>query len=81
MDVNQTERGFEIIRFEDLSGIECTLQQSSDAIYEQPGSGALWLGIGDDRMHLSEIHVEAIVEHLSAWLETGSLRAAETGGE
>ena len=47
--VEETERGFEIIKFEDRYGVACSLQQSSLAgdEEEQPGHTAIWLGPDD----------------------------------
>lgn len=45
--VGATGRGFEKITFRDFNGTECSLQQSSAAVYEQPGSSAVWLGCED----------------------------------
>ena len=46
-DVTQTSRGFQKIEFKDKYAIKCTLQQSSLAEYEQPGTSAVWLGVED----------------------------------
>lgn len=46
-EVEYTGRGFEIIGFDDCYGAKCSLQQSSLAVYEQPGTGAVWLGVDD----------------------------------
>ena len=77
MDVQTTGRGFQRIDFLDHNGRECSLQQSSLALFEPPGSSALWLGVGDERMHLETDHVEALIKHLMVWLDTGSLRITE----
>jgi hypothetical protein len=44
--VEKTERGFEIINFDDRYGVPCSLQQSSLAGDgdEPPGHTAIWLG-------------------------------------
>jgi len=42
-----TERGFEVIKFTDRYGAECSLQQSSLAEALQPGWSAIWLGPDD----------------------------------
>ena len=46
-EVRKTGRGFEIIEFEDCSGEKCSLQQSSLANYEKPGTSAIWIGCSD----------------------------------
>jgi hypothetical protein len=78
-EMEATTRGFEIIHFEDRNGEACSLQQSSLADYEPPGSSAVWLGT-DRRMHLTISQVEKLVAHLQAWVETGSFRLVPRGG-
>jgi len=76
-DVEFTERGFEIIRFNDSYDQGCSLQQSSLAEYEQPGTSAVWLGIGGlHRMHLKPDQVQELIEVLVQWLNTGSFQEA-----
>ncbi len=45
--VSQTARGFEIVKFADRYGAPCSLQASSLAEYEKPGTSAVWLGTDD----------------------------------
>lgn len=45
--VQTTPRGFEIVKFSDRYNAQCSLQQSSLAEYEQPGTSAVWLGVDD----------------------------------
>lgn len=84
-EVGKTSRGFEIIRFADRYVVPCSLQMSSLADNEAPGTSAVWLGCDFDilpqatvtvtpRMHLDRKQVAALVGHLSRWLETGSFR-------
>jgi hypothetical protein len=83
--VARTSRGFEIIEFKDRYDEPCSLQMSSLADYAQPGISAVWLGCEKNskphhmtgespspRMHLDRKQVEALVGHLSRWLENGS---------
>lgn len=42
-----TERGFPIINFKDRYDDPCSLQMSSLAEYEKPGTSAVWLGRHD----------------------------------
>lgn len=70
----KTDRGFELIPFDDIYGNHCSLQQSSLARYTQPGSSAVWLGVGDNRMHLDCDLVKALIGELEAWLETGRFK-------
>jgi hypothetical protein len=73
-EVKKNERGFERIEFTDFYGKACSLQQSSLAVTEPPGTSAVWLGVDgvESRMHLNYGEVRALVEHLTAWLEDGS---------
>lgn len=85
--VERTSRGFEIIHFDDRYGAKCSLQQSSLAEYAVPGSSAVWLGLDGHeirhptigtllgcRMHVDLKLAKRLVGHLSAWIETGSLK-------
>ena len=79
--VERTARGFEIIEFTDHYGEKCSLQASSLAIYQKPGTSAVWLGCEDaknhpatgealsPRMHLNRQHVAALISHLQSWLD------------
>lgn len=47
-EIGKTNRGFEIILFQDRYGTPCSLQQSSifdDEWADLPGSTAIWLGV------------------------------------
>lgn len=66
--VERTARGFEIIEFKDRYEKPCSLQQSSLAVLDKPGTSAVWLGIPEYRMHLDRGQVEALVNHLKSWL-------------
>ena len=79
MEIKKTERGFEIIRFRDFYGAECSLQQSSLALYDQPGSSAVWLGYGDHRIHINLELMKALLLHLENWVENGSFYKREDG--
>lgn len=70
-DQTRTERGFALVEFVDSYGVKCSMQASSLAEYEQPGTSAIWLGSeGAARMHLKRNQVEALANHLEAWLES-----------
>lgn len=45
--VGRTPRGFELVKFKDCYGVECSLQASSLATFEKPGTSAIWLGCED----------------------------------
>lgn len=77
MKVEYTNRGFEIIYFVDRNNKYCSLQQSSLADYEIPGSSAIWFGVGDERMHIDLKTMKEILPHLKKWVQTGSLVVKE----
>ena len=74
--VTRTERGFELIEFEDRYQIPCSLQASSLDDYPKPGTSAVWLGVDDGhrgfRMHLDRERVRQLIWHLQQWLHHGS---------
>jgi len=43
----RTGRGFPMVEFKDYYDAPCSLQASSLAIYQQPGTSAIWLGCDD----------------------------------
>lgn len=43
----KTSRGFEIINFVDIYNVGCSLQMSSIAYCDKPGTSAIWLGCND----------------------------------
>lgn len=110
-----TQRGFPIVEFTDCYGEKCSLQASSLAEREQPGTSAVWLGVDavnarvhhsdanrlgvntnatngwvkypipaevlfPTRMHLNRGQVQALVNHLQAWLDsdTGTFDVPKT---
>ena len=72
--VERTERGFELVNFTDCNGNPCGLQASSLAIYEKPGTSAVWLGQDDHRMHLNREQVAALVAALQSWLKRDTFK-------
>jgi hypothetical protein len=72
MDVRHTQRGFEIVEFHDIYDAPCSLQQSSLAGAAVPGGFAVWLGVGEHRMHLDADLVEELISLLQNWIHTGS---------
>lgn len=82
MNVRETPRGFERIdrakHADEL--VMCRLVQQSSAIgpYDdsasRPGTSYLWL---DENHHLNREEVAELIEHLSAWVKTGSLKVAK----
>lgn len=79
----KTQRGFQLIKFKDRYEALCSLQQSSVADFEPPGSSAIWLGLDRlvpeqdprdghiTRMHLSLEDVKILNAYLTKWIETG----------
>ncbi len=65
--IEKTGNGFEIIEFDDKYDKECSLQQSSLAEFETPGTSAIWLGINgsSSRMHLDLEQTKELVEVLN----------------
>jgi hypothetical protein len=72
MQIKRTNRGFELVEFTDAYGLHCSLQQSSLAEFEPPGSSAIWLGPEESRMHLKLEQVKELNALLSNWIETCS---------
>lgn len=83
---SHTARGFEHVEFKDFYEAKCYLQQSSIAIYQQPGSNCVWLGLVDadpkimwkDALRLgilSREQVQELIVNLQRWLKTGSFKA------
>jgi hypothetical protein len=84
--VAETTREFQIILFRDKYDTPCSLQQSSLAEFEPPGSSAVWLGVdrqagphdgvfdpaNQTRMHLDLKQVKALIAVLEAWVASGS---------
>ena len=83
--IDYTDREFQIITFNDRYDTPCSLQQSSLADYEQPGSSAVWLGVdrqtgkhdgvfdaaNQTRMHLDFKQVKALIAVLEQWVKNG----------
>lgn len=74
----RTDRGFNLVEFQDDNAESCTLQASSAIDFEwkhglkRPGTSKIWLGREGVRMHLNRKQVQALRAHLGAWLRTGS---------
>ena len=57
--IEQTARGFEIIRFSDCYLANCSLQQSSLCRdVDKPGYSAVWLGVDDAKPQILKTHAE-----------------------
>lgn len=72
-----TARGFEYLWFDDHNGELCALQASSLAIFETPGTSAVWLGTDCNLMHLNRDQVRSLIEHLQTWLDQGTFEFSE----
>ena len=77
MKIEKTERGFELIKFKDIYGSECSLQQSSIALCERPGTSAIWFGTEDNRMHINLELLKKLLPYLKNWVENGSFGEEE----
>lgn len=76
-----TNRGFQKISFTDERGASCSIQQSSAWLDEtsKPGESALWLGMGEHRMHLDRDRTEYLIEKLTMFLRDGNLFERKDG--
>lgn len=74
MIVTKNERGFEIIEsatyLPGCAGFSRLVKQSP----ARPSQSYLWIG---EYHHLNREQVAELVQHLQAWLETGSLEVKE----
>lgn len=65
----KTERGFDVARFKDEYGLDCSLQKSS-RMYPD----CVWLGVSKhDRMHLDRKMAKALSKALKKFVKTGEL--------
>ncbi len=71
--IEKSARGFQYIEFKDRYNYPCSLQQSSLADFDVPGTSAVWLGEKKNRMHLDRELVEKLLVSLNNWLDTGEL--------
>ena len=68
MELRKTERGFARCDFVDRYGFQCSIQESSLAT-----EYAIWLGVTENRMHLTQEMAEALIPLLQKFVETGEL--------
>lgn len=67
-----TSRGFQVTDFDDANDHHCTLQQSSATDGEHPpGASYVWLGCGDQRMHLDRDMAAMLSMMLQSWVLNG----------
>lgn len=80
MEIGKTERGFQLIEFKDRYNQDCSLQQSSLADAEPPGSSAIWFGTDESRMHLNYDLLIDLMPLLQNWLNHGSFEDKPSPG-
>jgi hypothetical protein len=70
-----TERGFGLLTFPDRYGQICEIQESSLAT-----ESCIWLGTGEDRMHLTQAQAAGLIKILTGFVLNGDLRDQLQGG-
>ena len=68
MKKRTTGRGFDIYLFKDKYKNQCSLQKSSLAT-----SDCIWLGVDENRMHLTKTQVKKLLPILKLFAETGEI--------
>lgn len=68
MEIAQTERRFDLIRFTDRCGQKCKLQKSSNTTED-----SIWLGVLEDAMHLTRQQVKELLPFLQNFVDRGEL--------
>lgn len=68
-----TERGFAVAEFIDRYGFACSIQKSSIATED-----CIWLGVNDQRMHLTQEQVAALLPLFQHFVTTGELPCPPT---
>ena len=69
--VSRTDRGFEIVKFLDRYDVPCSLQMSSLADAEEPGTSAVWFGTDDacPQVMASQAHILGLkTEETTGWI-------------
>lgn len=61
----KTARGFELVKFTDAYGCECSLQQSSaigdsEEAFGKPGSSFVWLGVDQRELRVLKSQAESL---------------------
>lgn len=67
-ELKETSRGFTVGYFNDLYNNPCSIQESSLA-----DRAAIWLGVHENRMHLSIEMVRELLTALKCFVQTGYL--------
>ncbi|BCH33205.1 hypothetical protein MesoLjLc_51350 [Mesorhizobium sp. L-8-10] len=68
ISLKETNRGFAVGKFIDRYGAPCSIQKSSIATED-----CIWLGIDNNRMHLTQDMAAALVPLLQTFVATGEL--------
>ena len=68
IELQTTGRGFTRGEFRDRYNFLCSIQKSSLATED-----AIWLGVNENRMHLTQEMAEALIPLLQKFVDTGEL--------
>lgn len=66
LNASLTNRGFGLIQFKDLYGVDCRIQDSSSA-----EKACLWIGTEKDSMHLTRQMVKQLLPVLNEFVKQG----------
>lgn len=73
MEITKTDRGFELVVFDDANEEKCTLQQSSATMGGRAGTDFIWLGVHEPRIQIMKSDAVALginVEgEVSGWMD------------
>lgn len=74
MEIKKTDRGFELVEFDDANGEQCTLQQSSATMGGRAGTDFIWLGIHEPRIQIMkstavELGIDVGDGEVSGWMD------------
>ncbi len=72
-EVVKTNRGFEMVEFEDTHGRKCSVQQSSaigdyDNSFDKPGSSFLWIGLAEAKPVIMKRDVKNAAGDAVGWI-------------
>lgn len=72
LELKTTPRGFSYAEWIDSKGMACSVQESSSA-----ESDCIWLGLNDERMHLTQEQVAALLPLLCNFVVSGELNPSD----
>lgn len=75
-ELKQNERGFDLYEFIDRYNAPCSLQKSSLAFEE-----CIWLGVDENRMHLTQDMAKALIPILQLFVDTGEISNEKGTGD